>query len=109
MCILAVGWGLTFPSLIIDLFPGLLTPLHKASPQESWGSYCATSVGTVDFCSSVSYKVDADKEFDKQPPVYAMLTDLHNFYIFVTMAPNSLFIRMKSLSLNIHTLCSCME
>ena len=35
----------------------------------------------IDFCSSAAYKVNADKEFDKQPPVYAMLTDLHDFYI----------------------------
>jgi hypothetical protein len=35
----------------------------------------------VEFSSSAAYQVNADKEFEKQPAVYAMLTDLHDFYI----------------------------
>jgi hypothetical protein len=28
-----------------------------------------------------AHKINADREFENQPPVYAMLTDLHDFYI----------------------------
>ena len=37
---------------------------------------------TLIFCSAAAYKLNSYKEFNKHPPVYAMLTDLHNFFIF---------------------------
>jgi hypothetical protein len=43
--------------------------------------YLIPKVYYIDFCSSAAYKVNANKGFKKQPPVYAMLTDLHDFHI----------------------------
>jgi hypothetical protein len=33
-------------------------------------------------CYQAAYKLNSDKEFDPQPPVYAILTDLKDFYFF---------------------------
>ena len=33
-------------------------------------------------CVQVAYKINSDKDFDPQPPVFAILTDLRDFYFF---------------------------
>jgi hypothetical protein len=35
---------------------------------------------TISNLPTAAYKLNSTKGFDPQPPVYAILTDLHNFY-----------------------------
>jgi hypothetical protein len=44
--------------------------------------YCTSDVTLLKHCTQAAYEINKVKEFEPQPPVYAVLTDLKDFYFF---------------------------